>query len=127
MTPTPEMPEALRLANRLMDVESDHGSELACCDASAMLSEQHARIAELEAQLEAVDAGGVGPLIAKRADDPDSARLDYLQRHGATVELVAGSDPRSWRFRIGGLHESVNRDIRSAIDTAARQHQGEAS
>jgi hypothetical protein len=43
----------------------------------------------------------------------DTARLDYLQQRGATVELLP-----SLRFRIGGLHAAVNQDIRAAIDIA---------
>ena len=62
---TTRQPEALRLAEIL-----EGGYSLAWLyerggyEVSAELRRQHALIAALEAQLEAVGAGGVGPLIA---------------------------------------------------------------
>lgn len=54
-------PEALRLADELDFVSGGWGVADKCC---AELRRQHARIAELEAQLEAIGAGGVsGPLM----------------------------------------------------------------
>jgi hypothetical protein len=51
----------------------------------------------------------------------DAARLDYLQARGATVDLAPdGYDGEylAMAFRIGGLHRTVSRDIRAAIDSA---------
>lgn len=57
------------------------------------------------------------PAVEPMTDD--TARLDYLQERGATVDLVAGIvGPTPMRFRIGGLHTAVNSDIRKAIDAA---------
>ena len=54
-------PEALDLADWLEAVGG--GPSAKRC--AALLREQHARIADLEAQLEAVGAGGVSPLIGQ--------------------------------------------------------------
>jgi hypothetical protein len=61
---TTQQPEALRLANILrgIDARSLFANEKLSA-ASAALENQHARITELEAKLEAVGAGGVGPLM----------------------------------------------------------------
>ena len=55
-----EQPEALDLADWLIGAGGGPSAQRA----AALLRSQHARITELEAQLEAVGAGGVGPLIA---------------------------------------------------------------
>ena len=65
-----QQPEALRLAEILEGGYSlawlyEHGGY----EVSAELRRQHALIAALEAQLEAVGAGGVGPLIASAGFD----------------------------------------------------------
>ena len=67
---TTQQPEALRLAEILEGGYSlawlyEHGGY----EVSAELRRQHARITALEAQLEAVGAGGVGPLIASAGFD----------------------------------------------------------
>ena len=60
--------------------------------------------------------------LRRQAVEPmtdDTARLDYLQERGATVDLltgIVGFTPM--QFRIGGLHAAVNSDIRKAIDAA---------
>lgn len=61
-----QQPEALRLADKY-EVEGflqDHrfAKDHWCRQAAAELRRQHARIAELEAQLSAIGAGGVEPL-----------------------------------------------------------------
>ena len=59
-----EQPEALRLAEILEgDYCPDWFYEQGVDEVSAELRTQHARITELEAKLEAVGAGGVGPLM----------------------------------------------------------------
>ena len=61
-----KQPEALRLA-WLLELAPEDGVEPQTTeDAAAELRRQHARIADLEAQLEAIGAGGVsGPLIGQ--------------------------------------------------------------
>ena len=62
-------PEALRLAEILEgDYCPDWFYEQGVDEVAAELRRLHARIAELEAQLEAIGAGGVsGPLMANRS------------------------------------------------------------
>ena len=60
-----QQPEALDLADWLIGVGGGPSAQRA----AALLRSQHARITELEAQLEAVGAGGVGPLIADAGFD----------------------------------------------------------
>ena len=62
---TTRQPEALDLADWLIGVGGGPSAQRA----AALLRSQHARITELEAQLEAVGAGGVGPLIADAGFD----------------------------------------------------------
>lgn len=58
---------------------------------------------------------------AAQAAPVDAERLDYLQECGVTVEVLPGRP--GWTFRIGGLHGTVHRSVRTAID-AARAAQG---
>ena len=60
---------------------------------------------------------------AAQAAPVDAERLDYLQECGVTVEVLPGRP--GWTFRIGGLHGTVHRSVRTAID-AARAAQGGA-
>lgn len=104
MTPTPrgQVPEALRLADKY-EIEGflqDHrfAKDHWCRQAAAELRRQHARIAELEAQLSAIGVGGVEPLrkqvaetsndiltmadaliIQRTADARDAARYRWLR------------------------------------------------
>ena len=68
-----EQPEALRLARKFEEVGfmGDHrfAKDHWCRQAAAELRRQHARIAELEAQLSAIGAGGVEPLRKAAAAD----------------------------------------------------------
>ncbi len=53
---------------------------------------------------------------AAQAAPVDAERLDYLQECGVTVEVLPGRP--GWTFRIGGLHGTVHRSVRTAIDAA---------
>ena len=55
----------------------------------------------------------------------DAERLDYLQECGVTVEVLPGRP--GWTFRIGGLHGTVHRSVRTAIDAARAAQKGEKS
>ena len=66
-------PEALRLAELLELAPEDGVEPQTAEDAAAELRRQHARIAELEAKLEAIGAGGVAPLIGQQTRDSFTA------------------------------------------------------
>ena len=86
---TTQQPEALDLADWLEAVGG--GPSAKRC--AALLREQHARIADLEAQLEAIGAGGVsGPLIGQPQAMPD---LSQLTERGA--KAWAGVDAQGLR------------------------------
>ena len=91
---TTRQPDVLRLANILrgIDARSLFANEKLSA-ASAALENQHARITELEAQLEAIGAGGVsGPLIGQPQAMPD---LSQLTERGA--KAWAGVDAQGLR------------------------------
>ena len=84
-----QQPEALDLADWLEAVGG--GPSAKRC--AALLREQHARIAELEAQLEAIGAGGVsGPMMGQPQEMPD---LSALTERGA--KAWAGVDAQGLR------------------------------
>ena len=89
---TTERPEALRLASDI--AASGQFTNLFTLDAAAAeLRTQHARITDLEAQLEAIGAGGVsGPLIGQPQAMPD---LSQLTERGA--KAWAGVDAQGLR------------------------------
>jgi hypothetical protein len=74
---TTQQPEALDLADWLEAVGG--GPSAKRC--AALLREQHARIAELESELEAVGAGGVsGPLMGIAAPPTAQAEAENLRK-----------------------------------------------
>ena len=84
-----QQPNALRLANQY-EIEGflqEHrfAKDFWCRQAAVELRHQHARIAELEAQLAAIGAGGVEPLRPAteapqvQADARDAARYRWLR------------------------------------------------
>ena len=88
-------PEALDLADWLEAVGG--GPSAKRC--AALLREQHARIAELEAQLASIGAGGAtGPLIGQPQAMPD---LSQLTERGA--KAWAGGDAQGLREGVASL------------------------
>ena len=85
---TDRQAEALRLANEFdADFAQWRISNDTCRKAAAELRRQHARIAELEAQLSAIGAGGVsGPLMGR-----------------ASIAASAGSEPVATVFTMEAL------------------------
>ena len=87
---TTRQPEALDLADWLIGVGGGPSAQRA----AALLRSQHARITELEAQLEAVGAGGVGPLIADAGfDAADMATAAAQGFRDGVASVSAGSEP----------------------------------
>lgn len=76
-------------------------------------------MAELHADVELVIRAARG---AAQAAPVDAERLDYLQECGVTVEVLPGRP--GWTFRIGGLHGTVHRSVRTAIDAARAAQKG---
>ena len=94
---TTQQTEALQCAADLEYSISHHGKQdaftLNAYSAMKMVRSQHARIADLEAQLEAIGAGGVsGPLIGQPQAMPD---LSQLTERGA--KAWAGVDAQGLR------------------------------
>ena len=98
-----QVPEALRLADELeIPIEGYPEATELERNAAAELRRQHARIVELEAQLEAIGAGGVsGPLIGQPQAMPD---LTALTERGA--KAWTGVDAQG--LRDGGAYPSAN-------------------
>ena len=107
-------PEALRLAEILEgDYCPDWFYEQGVDEVAAELRRQHARIAELEAQLEAVGAGGVsGPMMGQPQAMPDlSALTERGAKAWAGVDAQglrdgvasAGSEPVAWKHDCAAL------------------------
>ena len=95
-----QQPEALRLAEILEgDYCPDWLYERGVDEVSAELRRQHARIAELEAQLSAIGAGGVVPLRKAAAADapvvlpePDAYLYTSGNHRGVSLEWRGQSD-----------------------------------
>lgn len=91
-------PEALRLADWLEAVGG--GPSAKRC--AALLCEQHARIAELEAQLEAIGAGGVsGPLIGRAS----------LQSPGFDAADMATASAQGFRDGVASLSANAREPV----------------
>ena len=97
-----QQPEALRLANVCSNL-TRHSMDAHLI--AGELRRQHARIAELESELEAVGAGGVsGPLMgiaALQSPGFDAADMATAAAQGfrdgvASVAANAGSEPIAW-------------------------------
>ena len=100
---TTQQTEALRLAAELDETPDFAVDPNMVDDLAAELRRQHARITELEAQLEAIGAGGVsGPLMGQPQAMPD---LSQLTERGA--KAWAGVDAQELR---GGHWYVINKD-----------------
>ena len=95
-----QQPEALRLAHalsggKLIDDSTEWADTLH--DAAAELRHQHARITELEEQLSAIGAGGVGP-VRKRAAPAHPAEGVPAQIETLRAELAEETEAaENWR------------------------------
>ena len=111
MTDKPQ-PESLRLADDLEASSHFPGNMRSCNNAAAAeLRRQHARIAELEAELEAIGAGGVsGPLMGRaalsaNAGEPVAWQYRSLRDNGAWFDCTKErfemrcTQPEIWETR----------------------------
>ena len=53
-------------------------------------------------------------------DRKDAELLDYIQNHGATIQIVPMAN-RTFGFEVGGLHKSRKLSVREAIDAAMQE------
>ena len=53
-------------------------------------------------------------------DRKDAELLDYIQNHGATIQIVPMANRTFW-FEVGGLHKSRKLSVREAIDAAMQE------
>ena len=60
------------------------------------------------------------PTTPSTEDRKDAERLDYIQNHGATIQIVPMAN-RTFGFEVGGLHKSRKLSVREAIDAAMQE------
>ena len=101
-------PEAMDLADWLEAVGG--GPSAKRC--AALLREQHARIAELEAQLEAVGAGGVsGPLMGIAAPPAAQAQgwqsIETAPKEGVFLVFMQDEVRPARRMQVANWHPNV--------------------
>lgn len=87
-----------------------------CFVAADMHTYAAQRNAALEARL-AMMRKALEEFAQSRSATSDAARLDWLQKRGATVSMVPGKGS-DWQFQIGGLYGATDTNIRIAIDAA---------
>lgn len=101
-------PEAMDLADWLEAVGG--GPSAKRC--AALLREQHTRIAELEAQLEAVGAGGVsGPLMGRAAPPTAQAEgwgaIETAPKEGVFLVYIPDEARPARRVQVANWHPNV--------------------
>ena len=60
------------------------------------------------------------PTPPSTEDRKDAELLDYIQNHGATIQIVPMAN-RTFGFEVGGLHKSRKLSVREAIDAAMQE------
>lgn len=60
------------------------------------------------------------PVSSVSEDQKDAELLDYIQNHGATIQIVPMAN-RTFGFEVGGLHKSRKLSVREAIDAAMQE------
>ena len=64
--------------------------------------------------------GSAAPTPPVSEDRKDAELLDYIQNHGATIQIVPMAN-RTFGFEVGGLHKSRKLSVREAIDAAMQE------
>ncbi len=64
--------------------------------------------------------GKAAPTPPVSEDRKDAELLDYIQNHGATIQIVPMAN-RTFGFEVGGLHKSRKLSVREAIDAAMQE------
>ena len=65
-------------------------------------------------------SGKAAPTPPVSEDRKDAELLDYIQNHGATIQIVPMAN-RTFGFEVGGLHKSRKLSVREAIDAAMQE------
>lgn len=64
--------------------------------------------------------GSAAPTPPVSEGRKDAELLDYIQNHGATIQIVPMAN-RTFGFEVGGLHKSRKLSVREAIDAAMQE------
>ena len=64
--------------------------------------------------------GAAAPTPPVSEGRKDAELLDYIQNHGATIQIVPMAN-RTFGFEVGGLHKSRKLSVREAIDAAMQE------
>ena len=108
--------------------------ELALLKASPASAPEGWKIVPVEPTGEMVDAGlrswgtshkframlAAAPTPPVSEGRKDAELLDYIQNHGATIQIVPMAN-RTFGFEVGGLHKSRKLSVREAIDAAMQE------
>ena len=108
--------------------------ELALLKASPASAPEGWKIVPVEPTGEMVDAGlrswgtshkframlAAAPTPPVSEGREDAELLDYIQNHGATIQIVPMAN-RTFGFEVGGLHKSRKLSVREAIDAAMQE------
>ena len=109
-------------------------AELAALRASPTSAPEGWKIVPVEPTGEMVDAGlrswgtshkframlAAAPTPPVSEGREDAELLDYIQNHGATIQIVPMAN-RTFGFEVGGLHKSRKLSVREAIDAAMQE------
>ena len=88
-----------------------------------MSQDDFSLVAEDRSRLEEIaDAAmlAAAPTPPVSEDRKDAELLDYIQNHGATIQIVPMAN-RTFGFEVGGLHKSRKLSVREAIDAAMQE------
>ena len=85
-------------------------------DDFSLVAEDRSRLEEIADA--AMIAAAPTPPVSE--DRKDAELLDYIQNHGATIQIVPMAN-RTFGFEVGGLHKSRKLSVREAIDAAMQE------
>lgn len=129
------LPEALKIANTCrearIDVDCPLFQSTALADAEYAICKMHTRIADLEAKLSAIGAGGVESLrkrecLQQSADAPGFADMAEVWRHSAEdVETTENTPSAVYHQGVAEGLRACARDLDAALQASPPAPQGE--
>lgn len=142
-TPHGQVPEALRLSERISDIMCAAEEDArAIAEAADELVRQYIRIAELEAQIAAVGAGGVsGPLVGRAPADSVTApaggipgnfithRASWREALETSKAHATGDDVTYWDHELRAFDRSFDRlwELMQASPTPPAEQQAQSA